>query len=126
MESIDTETKNSLPTYDEEVNKLKLKIKLDIKLREFIYHLYSTNIKDLKLLCNWLQLLENKYTYKNCYDKLKYKKTNDFLQVFKFIMFVQNRQDYIDQFIDNLKIFELENEELINDILNVIDIKNYN
>lgn len=119
MESIDTtESNNSFLEFDEEVKKLKLKIKLDIRLREFIYYLYSTNIQDLKLLSNWLQLLENKYLY--------IKKTNNFLQVFKSIIFVQNRKDYIDIFIKNLKIFELDNEELIDDILNVIDIKNYN
>jgi hypothetical protein len=121
------EENNFSNNYNDEVNKLKLKIKLDIKLREFI--LYSTKIKNLKILSNWLEKLEVKHI---CYKKSEYKltdkfnKTNNFLQAFKHIMFIQNRQPYIDTFIENLKIFELDDEELIIDILDVIDIKNYN
>jgi len=129
MESIDIESKNMFPTYDDEVKLLKLKIKLDIKLRAFITYLHSLKIKNLKILNKWLESLEVKYTcYKDFEYKLtdSFKKTTNFLHIFKFIQFTQNIQDHIDLFIENLKIFDLDNEELINDILNVIDIKNYN
>lgn len=110
MESIGIESENSFSIYDKEVNKLKLKIKLDIKLREFISYLYSTKITNLHILVKWLELLERKYN------------DNNFIQMFKSIVYLQNGQDYIDHFIYNLKIFELDNEELIIDILNVVDI----
>ena len=107
-----------MDNYDEQMKTQILRLKFDIKLREFVYFLFLHH-KQLRCLLNWIEILEKQH---------KYSKEKDFLEYFRHIIHLKNDPTMIDTFFANVFITVNHmnvSDDLIIYMLTFIDLKNY-
>ena len=107
-----------MENYDEQMKTQILRLKFDIKLREFVSFLFLRH-KQLRCLLNWIEILEK---------QPKYSKYKDFLEYFRHIIHLKNDPTMIDTFFANVFITVNSmnvSDGLIIDMLTFIDLKNY-
>ncbi len=107
-----------MDNYDEQMKTPILRLKFDIKLREFVSFLFLHH-KQLQCLLNWIEILEKQQ---------KYSDEKDFLVYFKHIIRLKNEPTTIDTFFNNVFITVNHmnvSDGLIIDMLKFIDLTNY-
>ena len=107
-----------MDNYNDQIKHQMLCLKLNIKLREFVSFMFLY-YDHLLILKDWIELLENQQKYSN---------KKDFFIFFKHIAYLKNEPVNTNTYLSNLSIIvknENISDELILDILNFIDLKNY-
>ena len=109
-----------MDNYDDQIKPLILRLKFDIKLREFVSFILLRH-KNLLCLGNWIEMLQK---------HPKYTDEKRFLDFFKYITKIPNDHTKIelDIFLTNvfivIKDWEVT-DDLLLDMLKFIDINNY-
>ena len=107
-----------MENYDEQIKRQILRLKFDIKLREFVSFLFLRR-KKLQCLIDWIEILEKHPKYS---DKKR------FFEYLRYFGDITNDPTNIDIYLTNVanvvKEWEVS-DDLIIDILNFIDLKNY-
>jgi hypothetical protein len=107
-----------MENYDDQIKPLILRLKFDIKLREFVSFIFLHH-KDLGCLLNWIKILEKQQ---------KYKAEKKFLEFFKTIVKIKNDSTILNLVFTNISITVNDmnvSDDLIIDMLKFIDLKNY-
>lgn len=107
-----------MENYDEQIKGLILRLKFDIKLREFVSFLFLRH-KQLLCLKDWIEILEKQQ---------KYSGNKRFFDYLRYILHIHNEPRDVDIYLTNVfnvvKEWEVS-DDLIIDILKFIDLKNY-
>lgn len=107
-----------MENYDEQLKPIILRLKFDIKLREFVSFLFLRH-KNLQCLKDWIEILEK---------QPKYSDNKRFFDYLRYIVHIKNEPRDVDTFLTNVanvvKEWEVS-DELIIDMLKFIDLKNY-
>lgn len=107
-----------MENYDDQLKRQILRLKFNIKLREFVSFLFL-RYRALSCLVDWIEILEK---------QLKYKDHKDFLEFLRYIAHLPNDHIKIDAYFTN--VYAIVNQkdvsdDLLLDMLRFIDLKNY-
>lgn len=107
-----------MENYNEQLKPLILRLKFDIKLREFVSFLFLRH-KQLLFLKDWIEILEK---------HPKYSDNKRFFDYLRYILHIKNEPRDVDIYLTNVAHFVKEwdiSDDLIIDMLKFIDLKNY-
>ena len=107
-----------MDNYDDQIKPLILRMRFDIKLREFVGFMFL-RYKNLLCLEQWIEILEN---------QKKYSGETKFLHYFKHLAHLKNESVNVDLALSSISLAVNNmnvSDDLIIDMLKFIDLKNY-